>query len=107
MDNYLNDIEFLNKVFKNRQRNIKVRISSLTFDEKFLESIEGKISGGNINVDGKSSLRRTCSLTLITNQININNAVWGINTKFNLEIGVKNPFYEDIGNKYPEYLWFP
>lgn len=107
MENYLNDLEFLNKVFKNRQRNIKVRISSLTFDEKFLDSIEGKATGGNINVDGQSSVRRTCNLTLITEQLNINNALWGLNTKFKLEIGIKNPYYELVDNIYPEYLWFP
>lgn len=107
MENYLNDIKFLNEVFKNRQRSIKVRISSLTFDEKFLESIEGKVTDGNINVDGKSSVRRTCNLTLVTQQLNINNEVWGLNTKFKLEIGIKNPFYNTLDNIYPEFLWFP
>jgi hypothetical protein len=107
MTTYLKDIEFLKKLSVNHQRNIRVKISSLTFDEIFIESIEGKATSGSITIDGKSSLRRTCSLTLLTNKVSLDYNIWGINTKFKLEIGVTNPFYNEPNNIYPEILWFP
>lgn len=107
MSNYLNDNEFLLKVFNHRQRNVKVKIIALTFGEEFIDSIEGKVISGNITVDGKSALRRTCNLTLIPDEDIINNSVWGLNTKFSLEIGIKNPFYNNADSVYPETLWFP
>ena len=107
MTTYLKDTEFLKKLSVNHQRNIRVKISSLTFDEIFIESIEGKATSGSITVDGKSSLRRTCSLTLLTNKVSLDYNIWGINTKFKLEIGVTNPFYNEPNNIYPEILWFP
>ena len=50
-----------------------------------------------------SALRRTCNLTLVARDININNYYWGLNTKFKLEVGVKNI----VDNKYPDIIWFP
>lgn len=49
----------------NRNRAIYVRIIALTKDELPLQTIEGKATGGSINIDGTSSLRRTCSLTMV------------------------------------------
>ena len=41
-------------------------------DEYPVEEITGKITGGSINIDGSSSVRRTCSLTLVADDVKVN-----------------------------------
>lgn len=98
----LYDIDFLYKLSIEKQREIYARITSLTWDEKPIEFIQGKVTGGSINVDGSSAIRRTCNLTLIAKDINIKNIDWGLNTKFKLEIGLRN----NINKNYPDIIWF-
>jgi hypothetical protein len=74
----------------------------LTIDDKPLDQIEGKITDGNINIDGSSAVRRTCSLNLVAEDIDINEFYWGLNSKFKLEIGLRN----FIDNNYPDIIWF-
>lgn len=98
----LNDL-FLNELFKESTRELFARITLLTQDENAIDTIEGKVSGGNINIDGKSAIRRACSLNLVAKDIEINEFYWGVKNKFKLEIGLLNeiePNYEDI-------IWFP
>ena len=59
----LNDI-FLNELFQQSEREIYARITALTWQEQAIESIEGRVSGGSVNVDGASVIRRSCSLTV-------------------------------------------
>jgi hypothetical protein len=61
------------------------------------------VTAGTVNIDGSSAVRRTCSLTLLAKDININNYYWGLNTKFKLEIGLTN----NINKDYPNIIWFP
>jgi len=75
----------------------------LNFDEDPIAEITGNITGGNINVDGSSSVRRSCSLTLVTNDVRINEIDWTLRTKFQALIGVKN----DIDDRYDDIIWFP
>jgi hypothetical protein len=102
MEKYLLDNDFLDKLNHYPHKDIFAKVISLTFDEEPIESIEGKITGGSINGDGKSAVRRTCNLSMVAKNVNINNYHWGINQKFSLEIGVKNY----IEPKYPEIIWF-
>lgn len=102
--NYLTDLNFLSDLSKYKQKTIYGRITALTFDEKPVEQIEGKIISGSINVDGKSAVRRSCSLQMISEGIDLNNFIWTLNTKYKLEIGLYN-FIDQT--KYPEILWFP
>ena len=67
-----------------------------------IELIEGKVTSGSINIDGASAIRRTCSLSLIAKDLNINDIYWGIQNKFKLEVGIKN----FIDSYYPEIIWF-
>lgn len=96
------DTNFLRQLDKYRHRDIYARITLLTFDEQPVEYIEGKITGGSINIDGTSALRRTCSLTMVSTDLNVNIFVLGLERKFILEIGLKNK----IDNNYPEIIWF-
>lgn len=100
--NPLYDREFLYELSHQKEREIYARIISLTQDELPLESIEGKVTTGSINVDGASAVRRTCSLTIVAANVNINDFYWGLNTKFKLEIGLLNK----INSKYPNVIWF-
>ena len=102
MKNPMLDIEFLKRLDADREREVYAKIIALTFDEDPTEEITGKVIQGSINIDGNSAMRRSCSVTLIAKDVNINEFYWGLNTKFRLFIGLKNhidPQYEDI-------IWF-
>ena len=73
MISYLLDTEFLQKLYEQNNKEVFARIIALTFDEQSVEEIQGQITQGSINVDGTSAVRRTCSLSLIAKDININN----------------------------------
>lgn len=96
------DKVFLEQLDKNRHRNIYARITLLTFDEKPIEFIEGKVTGGSVNIDGTSCLRRTCSLTMVTPNLDTDMYYLGLERKFKLEIGLEN----NIDDSYPNIIWF-
>ena len=100
--NPLLDKEFLVQLDQYPHKETYAKITALSFDELPLEYIEGKITGGSINIDGTSAVRRTCNLSLVANEVNINNFYWGITNKFKLEIGLKN----EINSNYPNIIWF-
>ena len=87
---YLSDKKFLMFLQSSHHREIFARITTLSWDEHQLEHVEGKITGGSINIDGSSALRRTCSLTMIAKDINLDNFHLGLHTKIKLEIGLLN-----------------
>ena len=102
MNNPLLDMEFLGALDRVPLKEMYAEIFALNSNEEIIESIEGHITQGNINVDGASSVRRTCSLTLVANELNIHEYYWGLHTKFKLRIGIKN----NIDNRYPDIIWF-
>lgn len=53
-------------------------------------------------MDGSSAVRRTCTLSLVANEVNINDFYWSQNTKFKVAIGVQNT----IDSRYPDVIWF-
>lgn len=101
-NNPLLDIDFLNEFVKENEREIYVRLTVLNNKENPVEYIEGKATDGNISIDGKSVIRRTCNLTLVADEININEFYWGLQNKFILEIGLKNT----INFNYADIIWF-
>ena len=104
MNVYENDYNnFLLQLDKVKNKEIYGRVTALTFAETPIETIEGRITAGSINVDGASVVRRTCSLTIVADNFNYDDYVWGMNTKFKLEIGVLNT----IDSNYPPIIWFP
>ena len=67
-------------------KKVFVKISVLAFNEEPIQDIEGIATGGSINVDGESSVRRTCSLSMIVkNDIKIK---LGLNSKFKFSVGL-------------------
>lgn len=102
MANPLFDLDFLSQLLEAKGRTLYVRITLLTQDEFPLEYIEGKATGGSINVDGSSAVRRSCSISLVAKEVNINDFYWGLKNKFKLEVGIKN----DINPNYDDIIWF-
>jgi hypothetical protein len=96
------DKDFLLQLDKEKNKIIHAKVTALTFNELPIESVEGRVTQGSINVDGTSAVRRTCSLTMIAHNFDYQNYYWGINTKFKLEVGVEN----HINPAYPDIIWF-
>ena len=98
------DRDFLKRMDDYTQREVYAKIISLSWDEKAIAEITGNIASGNITVDGSSSTRRTCSLTVVTDNLKseLNQVDWGINTKFAVLVGLKNY----IDDQYDDIIWF-
>lgn len=97
------DRDFLLKLDNDRNRLITVKLIALDLEENPLEEIIGRVTSGSINIDGSSSVRRTCSLSLIANELNINDYYWGFKSKFQCFIGLENR----IDSQYPDTIYFP
>ena len=97
------DEDFLYNLQTQADREIYARIASLDMNENPIEYIEGKVTGGNISIDGSSAVRRTCSLTLVCNELNINDFYWGIRTKIEVYIGIKNKLVNNEQNVIYKY----
>lgn len=111
-NNYeLYDENFLIALSEQQNREIYARITSLDINELPQDYIEGRITTGSINIDGNSSVRRTCNLTMVSNNKELKDFYWGIKTKFQLEIGLRNRLYGEYkaveGGDYPDIVWFP
>ena len=107
---YLKDSAFLQEIDLNRSQTQYAKLTFLDWNENPIQEIQSLVnSGGTVNIDGKSSVRRTCNISVFipskdyANITNINN-LFSINKKMYLEIGFKN-----TTNQYPEYdiIWYP
>ena len=109
MQKYLTDASFLKEIDLLKTKEQYVRITILTFSEKPIADIEGNVTAGSINIDGSSSMRRTCNITFVPTQDqiidykDINNLL-SINKKVKVEVGITN-----TTKKYPTepVIWFP
>lgn len=95
-------------------REQSVRLTILNKDEMPIKVITGYATGGSISVNGKSAVRRTGSLTLISSGANEEDAIArvtdienliSINKRILIEIGLKNTGFEYL-DKYSSF-WFP
>ena len=91
-----------------RERTIYVQVIPLHLDESLnitLLPILGKITSGSINIDGTSSIRRTCNLTIAVDESEMEQDLtgynWTLSTKFKLQIAIGQPStqndYIDMG----------
>ena len=108
MYNTISDNSFLKKLDAELNKVYFIEILVLDDKEKPFEHLEGQISlGGNINIDGKSSLRRTSSLTFVCSDrkrtIEDVNYLLSVNRRLKITIGVKN----DIDPAYDDIIGFP
>ncbi len=102
MKNPLHDKNFLRKLDLSRHHFVYAKITVLDFNELPKEEITGRVTTGSISVDGSSVVRRTCSLTLVAKDVNMSDYLWGLNSKFKLEVGLEN----NIDPQYPDIIWF-
>ena len=91
-----------------------VRITLLNWEDTPIKSKEGQIqtlqgitTGGSINLNGDSSVRRTASLTLVAfddnvNITNVDNSI-SMNKRIKLEIGLTNPYF-GVANE--DDIWY-
>ena len=105
---YLKDSSFLKSFDSIRNKEQYVKITVLNFEEKPIQTIEGRVTGGTLNLDGNSAVRRTCNLSMVATDYendltNINNLL-SINKKIELEIGFLNTttYYTNF-----DIIWFP
>lgn len=105
---YLRDKNFLKTIDRISLKEEFAKITILNWQERPIEEIQGKVSSGTLNINGNSSLRRTCNLTILIDENNSNitsvkNSL-SINKKIKLDIGIKNNT-----SQYSEYdiVWFP
>jgi hypothetical protein len=97
------DKRFLKELDKQKNKEIFVKIIALDFDEAPLETIEGRATGGSININGGSTIARTCSLSLVSEVVDVTDYYWTLNSKFKVELGVTNTV--DTVNHEP-IIWF-
>ena len=106
---YIEDIDFLDEIEQNNVQELYAKITLLDWKENPIKEIQGIVTGGNLNLDGQSSLRRTCNLSVFVDEnsysgiTNVDNLI-SINKKMFLEIGYKN-----FTNEYKDYdiIWLP
>ena len=105
---YLNNNIFLKQLVNLHIKEYFVKITVLSWIEKPIQNIEGRVISANINIDGQSIIRRTATLSIVIDDLinditNIENLL-SINKKINLQIGFLNTTqqYQDYN-----YLWFP
>lgn len=85
-------------------RELFVKLEVLTWKEEPIKEIQGVLTGGNISINGKSSVRRTCTLNFLTVDNTVEDYIQ-LDTKFKLYIGLKNHLpikYKELGDT----LWF-
>ena len=97
------DNVFLQELVGYQHKNVYVKLIAIDYFDHPIETIEGVVTGGNINISGESAIQRTCSLSLIVPEgSHISETSWAFKTKFIVEIGLKN----DINPKYDSIIWF-
>ena len=105
---YLKNESFLKELDSQNNRFYQVKIEVLNKEEQPVEAIEGRVlPGSSINIDGNSSMRRTCSINLVAEDAendltNVDNLL-SINKKIRIFEGIKN----DIDENQEEIIWFP
>lgn len=99
------DKAFLKKLDFNRNKEVYVKIVSLNWDEDPIAEITSNVASGSISVDNKSSVRRTCNITLVTNTetARVDEANWTLRTKFKVYVGIENT----VDDRYENMIWFP
>ena len=105
---YLKDKNFLKSLDSYNNKFFWVRIEVLDANEIPIRNIEGRVqSGSSININGSSSVRRTCNITLLAEEeendlTNIENLL-SANKRIKIFEGIRN----DINGNYDDIIWFP
>ena len=106
---YSSDKSFLELIDNEHLKEQFVKITILDWEERPIQEVQGIVTGGNLNLDGNSNVRRTVNLSCyIDKEENANitslDNLFSINKKMYLEIGYVNT--TDQYTKH-EKIWFP
>ena len=101
---YLTDELFLREMDESHLKEQYAKITILNWNEQPIREIQGIVTGGNINLDGKSAMRRSCNLNCFVSE-NMNVNVTDIDTLFSLN----KKMYLEIGylNMTDKIIWYP
>ena len=106
---HLNDSQFLKEFQSLKIKEQFLKIELLDFDENPIKEIQGKCISGTLSLDGASSMRRSCSFSMLADEetYDITNidSLLSLNKKFKLYIGYTNSLREYA--HYGEKIWFP
>lgn len=98
------DLMFLNQFDHFPIKSVNVRLTAFSPSDEIKETIIGRITGGSINIDGSSAIRRTCNLSLIVlDNDKLQTEYWAYNTEIKIEIGLNNYVNQ---NTYEDIIWF-
>lgn len=126
---FLKDSYFLKQIDTLSVKQQYLKLTILDWNEQPLNEIQGKAISGSLNIDGRSSLRRTANFTMFAqedkNDLTAINQELSINRKVKLEIGILNTVpdytyqvYDEVSGKtnfytinyqekYGDIVWFP
>ena len=99
MNEFLQDKQFLFQLDNLHNKKKYLKMILMDFQENAICEIQGRAVSGTVNVDGNSSVRRTCNFAMVfkteevSDPINFENYV-APNRKFQLYVGIENPFPE-------------
>lgn len=101
---FIQDTSFLKQLYEQINIEEYVKIISFNLDGVPQEEIVGRATAGSVNVDGASSLRRTCQLTLLCEENQpVTDAYWSFLTEFKVYKGLRN----FVDSRYDDICWFP
>ena len=109
MSNYTYSQDFLDTLDKMNVRVQYAKIILLTYDEKPIKEIQGRITRGSVSINGASAVRRTINLTMSADKsigkiTDLNNEI-SLNKKFKIEIGLDTPI-QYIAKRGETITWF-
>ena len=105
---YLKDSAFLLKIDKQKIKEQYIKIICLDMNERPLKEVQGRCTGGSLNLSGSSAVRRTCNLSMIAdekeNDLTDLDNLFSTNKRIEVEIGFLNTteYYTQF-----DIIWFP
>lgn len=105
---YLKDSAFLLKVDKQKIKEQYIKIICLDMYERPLQEVQGRCTGGSLNLSGSSAVRRTCNLSMVADEKENNltdlDNLFSTNKRIEVEIGFLNTteYYTQF-----DIIWFP
>lgn len=105
---YLQDTPFLTEVIKQKLKTTYAKIIVLDKHELPIDSIEGRITTGSLNINGSSAVRRTGSLTFVASEeedMSITDVkhLLSMNKRIKILLGMDN----NVDSHYDSRIWFP